>query len=93
MAMKKAASKKGDEPVRVGKGMAQPPKSEIKKVQKLADEYFGKGNYRIVPSTKKKVPTAIEKTARSYESSRTKISVGLRQRDITNRTSGPAKKK
>ena len=92
MAAKKA-SKKGDEPVRVGKGMAQPSKSEIKKVQRLADDYFGKGNYRIVPSTKNKFPTAIEKTARSYESSRNKIGVGIRQRDKTNRTSGPAKKK
>ncbi len=85
--------KKGDEPVRVGKGLAQPSKSEMKKVQNLADDYFGKGNYRVVLSPQKKYPTAIDKTARSYESSRNKISVGLRQTDKTNRSSGPAKKK
>ncbi len=90
MAMKK---KKGDEPVRVGKGLAQPSKSEMKKVQKLADEYLGKGNYRVVLSPRYKYPTAIEKTARSYESSRNKVGVGIRQINRTNKSSGPAKKK
>ncbi len=93
MAMKKAApKKKGDEPVRAGKGKAQPSKSAIKLVKELADKQLGKNNYRLM-TDKRGSTFATEKGASSADKARTKIGVGFRSRDITNRTSGPAKKK
>ena len=93
MAMKKAApKKKGDEPVRAGKGKAQPSKSAIKLVKKLADKELGKNNYRIL-TDKRGNTFATEKGARSADKALTKVAPSFQFRDITNRTSGPAKKR
>ena len=93
MAAKKAApKKKGDEPVRAGKGQAQPSKSEIKLVKELADKRLGKNNYRLMTDKRGKV-FATEKGARSVGTANTRIGVGFSFRDITNRTSGQAKKR
>jgi hypothetical protein len=93
MAMKKKApKKKGDEPVRAGKGKAQPSKSAIKLVKELADKQLGKNNYRLM-TDKRGNTFATEKGASSADKARTKAAPGFQFRDITNRTSGPAKKK
>ena len=89
---KKAAAKKGDEPVRAGKGKTQPSKSEIKLIKKLADKQLGKNNYRILTDERGNT-FATEKSARSADKALRKAAPSFQFRDITNRTAGPAKKR
>jgi hypothetical protein len=88
----KKAVKKGDEPVRAGKGKAQPSKSAIKLVKELADKQLGKNNYRLM-TDKRGNTFATEKGASSADKARTKVAPNFQFRDITNRTSQPAKKR